>query len=297
MPRTKKSEDNGKKAEDMPEAAEAKTAVIEQNTPEASLEGKDENNLNKTENKSEDNKLELINSDGEDKSLESLKEQLKSKKDAKSLLSLEEYVKSGIHLGTKVIMPDMRKYVYRRRADGLAILNTEIIDTKLREAAEYITKFNPKEIIVVCKREAGWKSLKLFSEVTGIRVFTKKYPAGIITNIKLANFFEPELIIICDPWLDKNALNDAKKTNKKVLALCDTNNIVRGADVIVPCNNKSEKSLGLILYIFAQELIRFHKLDTKIKLEDFTGDMSMEKPLKEKDTKETTVVNPEAQAF
>ncbi len=233
----------------------------------------------------------------EPQSLDALKEQLKAKKEMKTLLSLEEYVKSGIHLGTKVIMPDMRKYVYRRRADGLAILNTEIIDIKLREAAEYITQFNPKDIIVVCKREAGWKAVKLFSETTGIRVFMKKYPAGIVTNIKLNDFFEPELIIICDPWLDKNALNDAKITNKKVLALCDTNNITKGADIIVPCNNKSDKSLGLVFYIFAQELIKAHNLDKKIKLEDFTGDISTPEKFKEKETQEPIIVNPEAQAF
>ncbi len=229
--------------------------------------------------------------------VDALKEQLKAKKDVKTLLSLEEYVKSGIHLGTKVIMPDMRKYVYRRRADGLAILNTELIDAKLKEAAEYITKFNPKDIIVVCKREAGWKAAKLFSEITSIRAFTKKYPAGIITNIKLANFFEPELVLVCDPWLDKNAMNDAKITNKKILALCDTNNITKRADIIVPCNNKSEKSLGLVFYIFAKELVKFHKMDKKIKLEDFTGDLGEKRELKEKETNEPIIVNPEAQAF
>ena len=231
----------------------------------------------------------------EKKDMDALKEQLKAKKDVKSLLSLEEYVKSGIHLGTKVIMPDMRKYVYRRRADGLAILNTEIIDKKLKEASEFIAKFDPKDIIIVCKREAGWKAVRLFSEVTGIRVFTKKYPAGIVTNIKLENFFEPSLIVICDPWLDKNALNDAKITNKKVLALCDTNNVTKGADIIVPCNNKSDKSIGLIFYIFAQKFIEHLKLDKKIKLEDFTGDMSSEKIRPEKELKE--IVNPDAQAF
>src|SRR3989344_8718795 len=100
----------------------------------------------------------------------------------------------------------MRKYVYRRRADGLAVLNTNLIDKKLREAIEFINKFNPEDIIVVCKRQAGWKAVSLFSELTGIKVFTKKYPAGIMTNINLPNFIEPKLVVVCDPWLDKNAM-------------------------------------------------------------------------------------------
>ncbi|MCK5043874.1 hypothetical protein KAR52_02645, partial [Candidatus Pacearchaeota archaeon] len=45
---------------------------------------------------------------------EELKEQVKIKKRADMLIPLEEYVKSGIYLGTKVVTPDMKPFVYRR---------------------------------------------------------------------------------------------------------------------------------------------------------------------------------------
>ena len=83
---------------------------------------------------------------------EDLKEQVKVKKKTDMLIPLEEYVKSGIYLGTKVVTPDMRPFVYRRRADGLAIFNTDIIDEKLKEGIEYLCKFNAEDIILVCKR-------------------------------------------------------------------------------------------------------------------------------------------------
>lgn len=193
----------------------------------------------------------------------------KGEKIADMLVPLDDYVKSGIHLGTKVIMPWMKPYVYRRRADGLAVLNTETIDKKLREAIPFITHFDAKDIILVCKREAGWKPAIMFSEATGIRVFTKKYPAGIMTNPILSNFFEPELVIICDPWIDKNALHDAKTTGKKVLGLCDANNVIKDLDMIIPCNNKSEKSIGLVLFIIAREFLKAKGIKKEIKLEDF----------------------------
>ena len=63
------------------------------------------------------------------------------------LVPIEDYLKASIHLGTRVITPDMRSYVYRRRADGLAIFNTDIIDERLREGIEYLSKFEAKEII------------------------------------------------------------------------------------------------------------------------------------------------------
>jgi len=135
------------------------------------------------------------------------------------LVPLEEYVKAGIYLGTKVVTPAMKKYVYRRRADGLAIFNTNIIDEKLKEAVAYLSQFDKENVILVCKRPAGWKTAKMFSQLTGIRTFAKKYPAGILTNTNLPDFFENELTIITDSWLDKNGLNDTLKVRKKVLMI------------------------------------------------------------------------------
>src|SRR3989344_9527565 len=104
----------------------------------------------------------------------SLKEKVKEKIEAEkgekkeTLVPMEDYLKSSIHLGTRVITPDMRKYVYRRRADGLAVFNTALLDELIKEGSEYLSKFSPQDIIIVCKREAGWKAVRRFSEITGI---------------------------------------------------------------------------------------------------------------------------------
>ncbi|MFH1326925.1 MAG: hypothetical protein ABIH59_02260 [archaeon] len=202
-----------------------------------------------------------------------LKEQIKIKKKSGMLIPLEEYVKSGIYLGTRVVTPNMRPFVYRRRADGLAIFNTDIIDEKLKEGIEYLNKFDVKDVILVCKRQAGWKATKMFSKLTGIRVFAQKYPAGILTNIQLPDFFENELTIITDHWLDKNALNDTLKVHKKVLMVCDTNNFSKGADQIIIGNNKSAKSLGVIFYLLAREYCKAKKINVDIPdLEYWTGE-------------------------
>tara|TARA_Y100000310_G_C20683333_1_gene817421 strand:+ start:1456 stop:2319 length:864 start_codon:yes stop_codon:yes gene_type:complete len=195
---------------------------------------------------------------------EDLKEQVKGKKKTEMLIPLEEYVKAGIYLGTRVITPDMKPFVYRRRADGLAIFNTDLIDEKLKEAIEYLTKFKPEEVILVCKRQAGWKAARMFGELTGIRVFTKKYPAGILTNTQLEDFFENELTIVIDAWLDKNALKDTLDVHKKVLMVCDTNNFSKGADQVIIGNNKSGKSLGVVFYLLARGYCRAKGIEKDI---------------------------------
>ncbi|MFH1500592.1 MAG: 30S ribosomal protein S2 [archaeon] len=221
---------------------------------------------------------------GEKEETGELKEKLRERveeerKKKETLIPINDYVKSGIYIGTKVITPHMRPYVYRRRADGIAILNTSLIDEKLKEAAEYLAKYDVKDFIIVCKREAGWRAVRLFSELTGVKVFTKKYPAGVITNTDLPNFFETELIVICDPWLDKNALRDAQKVRSKVMALCDTNNLTFGVDFVLPCNNKGSKSLGVVFYILAREYVKAKKLDIKVPdVEEFIGGKLEDQP-------------------
>ena len=207
-------------------------------------------------------------------STEELKEQIKAKKRQDMLAPLEEYVKAGIYLGTRVVTPSMKQYVYRRRADGLAIFNTDIIDEKLKEGVAYLSKFDAKDVILVCKRQAGWKAVEMFGKLTGIRVFAKKYPAGILTNTDLPDFFENELTIITDHWIDKNALNDTLKVKKKVLMICDTNNFSKGANQIIIGNNKSARSLGLIFYLLTKGYCKAKGIECDIpELEWWTGEL------------------------
>lgn len=264
------------------EIAEKEEALDEKATKEFEKKAEAESQEDSKEAKSlEDKKKELLEKAKklkeklEETTTKELKEQVKIKKRTDMLIPLEEYVKVGIYLGTKVVTPSMRPFVYRRRADGLAIFNTDLIDEKLKEGIEYLSKFNPEDIILVCKRQAGWKAAEMFSKLTGIRIFTKKYPAGILTNTTLPDFFENELTIITDSWLDKNALKDTLNVNKKVLMICDTNNFSKGANQVIIGNNKSPKSLGVIFYLLAKGYLKAKKskmLSEVPDLEYWTGE-------------------------
>ncbi|MDP4039269.1 MAG: uS2m family ribosomal protein [Candidatus Pacearchaeota archaeon] len=190
-----------------------------------------------------------------------------------TLVPIEDYLKSSMHLGTRVITPHMRKYIYKRRADGLAVFNTGLLDKMMREGIDYLAGFAPEDIVVICKRESGWKVAKKFADTFGMKLFTKKYPAGTLTNINLDDFFERELVLICDPWLDKNALSDANRIKTKVMSVCDSNNYTFGIDKFVIGNNKSGKSLGMVFYLFTK--LYAEKRNIKIeepRIEDFIDD-------------------------
>jgi len=259
-----------KKTKKIAKTAKKKVTKKTKKVPKIETEKKKEaEKITKKELEKKAKKLAEKIKDGGDIKEKLEEEREKEKEKRKTLVPIEDYVKTGIHIGTKVITPHMRPYVYRRRNDGIAIINTNIIDKKLKEAIELVVKYDAEDFIVVCKREAGWKAVEKFSELTGVRAFTKKYPAGILTNIILPDFFETEMVFICDPWLDKNALHDAKKIKKKIFALCDTNNYIFDIDFVAPCNNKSSKSLGLIFYLIAKAYLKAKGIKTEVKIEDF----------------------------
>ena len=259
-----------KTPKDLKEKAEAESTINEHE-----IEEKKKALLEKAKKFKEKIALEEITS-------EELKEKVRVKK-KEMLIPLDEYVKVGIYLGTRVVTPNMRQFVYRRRADGLAIFNTDLINEKIREGINFLSQFAPEDVILVCKREAGWRAAKKFSEITGIRVFTKKYPAGILTNNHLPDFFENELTIITDQWIDKNALNDTLRVKKKVLMICDTNNFSKGADQIILGNNKSSKSLGLIFYLMAREYCKNRKIKADVPDLEWWTEEREEKPIKKKE--------------
>ena len=171
---------------------------------------------------------------------------------AETVAPVDEFLKVGIHIGTKFRTKAMQPFIHKVRQDGLAVLDIQQINNKLQGAIEIIAKYQPNEIIVSCRRENGWKAAKTFQKATGIRTYTGRYPPGILTNTQLENFTEAKLLIVADPFPDKNAILDAKRVHTKVLALCDTNNETDNVDYVIPCNNKGKKSLGLVFYTLAK---------------------------------------------
>lgn len=193
------------------------------------------------------------------------------------LVPLEDYLKAGLHIGTKFRTKYMEKFIYKVRPDGLSVLNVEQINNRLKLAAQMLAQYEPKDIIIVCRRENGWKAVKKFSELTGIRCFVGRYPPGILTNANLEDFVEAKLILVADPIPDKNSIHDAAKLGIPVIALCDSNNDCKDIDLVVPCNNKGKKSLAIVFMVLAKEFLKNSGIiksdkDFSGKIEDFTAE-------------------------
>ena len=191
------------------------------------------------------------------------------------LIAQDIYLKSGIHIGTKFRTKYMEQFIYKTRPDGLSVLNLQKIDERIKLAANMLAQYEPKDILVVSRRENSWKAVKAFGKATGIKVVPGRYPPGMITNPELAIYDESKIVLVTDSWPDKNAILDAIKMGVPVISLCDTNNQSNNIDLVVPCNNKGKKSLGLFFWILAREYLIKKGLISDAKefketLEDFT---------------------------
>ena len=204
-----------------------------------------------------------------------IKKTLAKMTEEKFLIEKDSYLKAGIHIGTKFKTKYMAKFIYKTRPDGLSVLNLQRIDERIRIASKFISQYEPEEILIVSRRENGWKPVKLFSKLTGVNFFAGRYPPGILTNPELENYMEIKILLVVDPWPDRNAVNDAMKIGVPVVALCDTNNQSNNIELVIPCNNKGKKSLGLFFYILAKEFMKNKKIikkdsDFKKTIDDFT---------------------------
>lgn len=191
------------------------------------------------------------------------------------LVAQDTYLKSGIHIGTKFRTEYMEQFIYKTRPDGLSVLNLQKIDERIRQAINLLSNYAPEDILVVSRRENGWRSVKMLAKTTGIRVFAGRYTPGLLTNSNLEKYMEVKIVLVTDSWPDKNVINDAIKIGIPVIALCDTNNQSNNIDLVVPCNNKGKKSLGLFFWIVAKEYLKRkgaikNDADFKETIDDFT---------------------------
>ena len=200
-----------------------------------------------------------------------------NKQDGQFLVASDVYLKAGIHIGTKFKTKYMEQFIYKTRSDGLSVLNLQKIDERIRLLINLISNYAPEDILIVSRRENGWKAVKKFSKLTGVKAFAGRYPPGILTNPNLETYMETKIMLVTDSWPDRNAIKDASIIGIPVIALCDTNNQSNNIDLVIPCNNKGKKSLGLIFYILAKEYLKAKgKIDDigedQIKLDDFVDE-------------------------
>jgi small subunit ribosomal protein SAe len=202
---------------------------------------------------------------------------------------------TSAHIGTKNVSPSMHRYVWRRRADGVHIINLSKTWEKLVLAARVIVAIeNPADVCLISSvqdgKPLGQRAVMKFANYTGATALSGRFTPGTFTNQIQEKFMEPRLLIVTDPRSDHQPVTEASYVNIPTIAFCNTDSSTRLVDVAIPINNKSVESVGLMYWLLAREVLRLRNAISRSQQWDVMVDLFFYRPPEETSEKKTEEV-------
>ena len=176
--------------------------------------------------------------------------------EASLLLPYESYEENAVNIGTQQKSADMARFIEKVREDGLYLLDVNMTDSRIKTTAAFLNKYESSRIMVVSARQYGQRPARMFAEAIGAKERVGRFIPGSLTNPALRSYVEPDVLFVTDPASDQQALREAVNSGLPVIGIVDANNNLRNVDIAVPANNKGRRSLALIYWLLAREVLK-----------------------------------------
>lgn len=194
----------------------------------------------------------------------------------------------GAHLGSRNLDPSMERYLWKRRADGVHLINLAKTWEKLILASRVIVAIeNPGDVCLITSqldgKPIGQRAVLKFAQYTGATTMSGRFTPGTFTNQIQAKFMESRLLIVSDPRADHQPLTEASYVNLPTIAFCNTDSPVKYVDIAIPINNRSIESVGLMYWLLAREVLRLREVIPRNQPWDVMVDMFFYRPPEEQE--------------
>ena len=193
------------------------------------------------------------------------------------------YLSCGIHIGTKLLTGDARRFIYRQTNYGLYVIDLTQTDERIKIAAKFLSKYveeGSDRVIVSSVRRYGKEPVKMFCEALGCKAIITRFIPGSLTN-PIIDTYQKEVacVVIVDPHADKVILREAQLARIPIVSLFDTDDTLAGIDLAIPANNRGKKALGVAFWLLARYiLIELGKISSEDEfpytLEEFTSNIT-----------------------
>ena len=195
------------------------------------------------------------------------------------LLPRDTLLSAGVHIGTRMKTRDMEPFIYRVRPDGLFVLDVKKTDERIRTASKFLARFEKSKVAIAATRLYAHEPVRKYCELTGATPIIGRFIPGLLTNPQYSHRVDPEIIVVCDPRADSQAIKEASKMGIPIVALCSTDNEFSGVDFVIPTNNKGRRALAVVFWLLARQVLRERgelasDKDPQVPIEEFEAKIS-----------------------
>jgi len=161
------------------------------------------------------------------------------------------------HIGSDNSETTMEQYIFKKKTNGINIINLKKTWEKLLLAARAIAAIeNPQDVYVVTTRPTTQRAVLKFARYVGCSSIAGRFTPGAFTNQIQTAFREPRLLLITDPRSDHQPVTESSYANVPIIAFANIDSPTKFIDISIPCNNKSTQSIGLMWWFLAREVLR-----------------------------------------